>query len=149
MDYGNLYTNNHPSNRGQTRLGIPLFQGRLIPQATKVYPIYPYEADSLKIYTINDTMYIDFPQSRVFTALKFNIPMKADCGDTICKGGGTINVGFFHQVKYDTIASCNEPYIKFGCINKSTVLHCPCPCPPGGATPIAFNLKTDYLWSSG
>ena len=64
------------------------------------------------------------------------VPVCVDC-DLI--GGGAVSIDFWHEVHYSD--SCGSDPIVQECKTEIFVVHCPWPCPEGGATPLDFDLE--------
>jgi len=96
--------------------------------------------DTLNYFELNDSLCIELPANTGRTGAVLRIPMCATCAD----GGGSKSVNYGHDIFYDT--TCVNP-AKFHaeCGSNTYVLHCPQPCPTGGATPVNFSLTRTTL----
>lgn len=121
---------NSPSGSGTTIFAVPLAGTGLSPTTSSVV----FAGFTLPVTVINDTMFVGpFPQNTTNSPGDIIIPMEANCsaGD----GSKTINSFFLNQY------SVCSPVLKMACRNSNIVIHCPTPCPKGGATPLSFSLK--------
>jgi hypothetical protein len=122
---------NNPNGTGTTRFAIPLAGTGLRPTTTSV----TLDTYTLPLAVINDTLFITFPQNTpsLLTGKNMRIPMRADC--TTGGGGRTLQIFVLNQY-----ANCS-PIYKMSCRTTGITIHCPTPCPKGGATPVKFTLK--------
>jgi hypothetical protein len=121
---------NHPNGTGISRLAIPLFGTGILPNVSTV-TIGSY---TLPVTVVNDTMFVTFIQNTpIVYGQLMRIPMIANC----TAGGGTKTLQVFVLNSY---SSCS-PTTKMSCKTTAITIHCPTPCPKGGATPTSFNLK--------
>jgi hypothetical protein len=124
-----LYNINNPNGTGTTYLALPLAGTNLLPNVSSL----TFGTYTWPVFVLNDTMFVGpVPQNLYLTNTLMTIPMVATCGS-----GGPITINPFILNSY---GSCS-PKLKFGCATATTNLHCPAPCPKGGATPIKFALQ--------
>lgn len=123
---------NNPDGTGTTYLVVPLAGTGLLPNASSIV----VGGVTLPIFMQNDSMFVGpLPQNTTgtFENKVFKLPMKADC----TAGGGTKTLSFFVLNSYSSCA----PVRKQNCTSSTIIIHCPLPCPLGGATPTNFNLR--------
>jgi hypothetical protein len=90
---------------------------------------------NLNSFVQNDTLFIELVPNVSWQGTQLTIPMIASCVD----GGGTKSINFGHRTWYDT--TCANPAFWYShCNNNTYTIHCPEPCPTGGATPRRFSL---------
>jgi len=90
---------------------------------------------TLNVTEVGGTLRIDMPINKVIAG-QLVIPVCVSC-DLV--GGGTKNLNVYHEIMYSS--SCSSDPIVQECENEQFYLHCPGPCPSGGATPIDFSLE--------
>lgn len=89
---------------------------------------------SLSVVETGGTLRISIPTNLANNG-QVVLPVCVDC-DLI--GGGTVAIDFWHEIEYSS--SCSTPIIQ-ECKTELFVVHCPSPCPEGGATPLNFDLE--------
>ena len=90
---------------------------------------------NLSVQEVGGTLRIEMPVN-VITDGQLVVPVCASCDNV---SGGAKFLDVWHEVHYSD--SCSSDPIIQECKNESFVLHCPAPCPEGGATPLGFNLE--------
>ncbi len=91
---------------------------------------------NLPYFINNDTLFVKLVGNTSYAGTQMVIPMIASCDD----GGGTKTINFGHYTWYDS--TCMNPSVYPSHCNSNTyTIHCPMPCPTGGATPRKFSLK--------
>ncbi|MEQ1554856.1 MAG: hypothetical protein ABL929_11785, partial [Ferruginibacter sp.] len=89
---------------------------------------------TLNSFQSNDTLFIDMLENTNGNG-KVTIPLIATCGSG---GAKAFKIGHLHW--WDSTACTTFP-LSLSCQTANTNLHCPSPCPKGGATPVNFQLK--------
>jgi len=128
-------TVNKIDGSGSSYIAIAVGNSGIVPNAATVsiktvnYP--------MTLNATNDTILIGpLLQNQTLDNLTISVPLIAHCGT-----GGTKSIGVTMLDRYSTCA----PWIRLGCKSTTTNLHCPQPCPKGGATPTKFTLlRTSY-----
>ena len=90
---------------------------------------------NLNNFVQNDTLFIELLPNVSWAGTQLTIPMVASCVD----GGGTKTINFGHRTWYDTTCA-NPAFWPSHCNSNTYTIHCPMPCPTGGATPRKFSL---------
>ncbi len=126
-----LRTVNKLDLSGQTYIAIAVGSTGIAPNASAVtIKGIPFP---MAFNASHDTILIGpLFQNQVFDNSRITVPLIAACGTG---GTKTISVSLMDQY-----APC-APVFRMACKNVSTNLHCPSPCPRGGATPQQFVLK--------
>jgi len=134
LSYGSLNNIADPDGNGTHYIVVPLTGTDLVPNGTSVtHTQAAYSGWPMNV--VNDTLYIGpLPDNTNSMTGEVCIPMKAVCGT-----GGSHTVQFWNEVYYDSLCGPTAN-VKLGCKSKNYVLHCPAPCPRGGATPVKFSL---------
>jgi len=81
-----------------------------------------------------DYLRLRFPPN-IVTYGQLTVPVCISCDDI---GGGTIGFNMWHEIMFSDNCS-SEPFDQ-DCKTTTFYLHCPAPCPEGGATPTNFDL---------
>ena len=138
LSYSNLRNIQHPDGSGVSYIyvklngtgvtlntsSVNLTSYDIFSGITSTYPVpVVLSGDSIKIGPM--------PQNINYDNTAFKLNLIVNCGTS-----SNLNFEVFGLSKYGSCA----PNMKFGCRNYRPVLHCPTPCPTGGATPLNFNL---------
>lgn len=115
------------AGKGLTINGTPTLE-RLGVASTPIFNL-PY-------FISNDSLFVKLVGDVSFAGTQMTIPMIASCAD----GGGTKTINFGHFTNYDSTCANPSTYPSH-CNNNTYTIHCPQPCPTGGATPRKFSLK--------
>lgn len=104
-------------------------------------PTLPWAGYTLNISTSpdGDSIFVDMPEN-IATGGDLDIPLRASCAGAV---GGTQVIDLMHFTKYRE--SCMGEPFKYACLSSPFTMHCPGPCPEGGATPITFSLERTTL----
>ncbi len=126
-----LRTTNKNDLSGKSYLAIAVGSTGFVPNAASVtINGIPFP---MALNATNDTIFIGpINQNQTYDNTVIRVPMRAVSG---VGGTKTISVSMTDQY-----APC-APVFRLGCRSVSTNLHCPAPCPRGGATPQRFSLK--------
>ncbi len=135
INYSTLHTQTKSDTEGFSRLIINLDQSGLTYIGPPTY-FYSGSNDSalLPVNTVGDSVIIEYPNTVLGSGI-VNLLMKATCD----VGGGALTLDLAHQGKYDD--SCAELPYHHNCLSRTFQMHCPDPCPRGGATPRFFSLE--------
>jgi uncharacterized repeat protein (TIGR01451 family) len=128
VDWKVFNNQQHPNGSGSTIIAIPLAGTDLLPAASSI----TFAGYNFPMNVVNDTLFIGPAPQNITRSAHMTIPLQAICGN-----GGTKTINFFVLSKY---SSCS-PVVKIGCRTVTTTIHCPTPCPKGGATPVKFSLN--------
>ena len=134
LDYANAYTYVH-NNDGYNFLEVDLSNTGLVYNGGATITMLR-SGYVLPVTIIGDIVRLQFPNNKSFNGL-IKIPMKASCA----LAGGTETVFFSHPTKWDDVQCPGDPPLQHYCSSTSYQMHCPNPCPKGGATPIKFNME--------
>ena len=138
LSYPNLRTIQNPDGTGVSYIYIKL-NGTGVSLNTSTISLTGYNIIDYTTATYNVPVAISgdsikigpIPQNVVYDNSSFKLNLRVNCGSS-----GQLNFDVFGLSKYGSCA----PNMKFGCRTYKPVLHCPTPCPTGGATPLNFNL---------
>lgn len=128
-------TVNKIDGSGTSYLAIAVGNTGIVPDAGSV--MIRGLSHPMTLNATNDTILIGpLVQNQVMDNISITVPLIAHCGT-----GGNKNINVMMLNRY---SSCG-PMFRVGCKNVSTNLHCPMPCPKGGATPTSFTLmRTNF-----
>ncbi|MGB4205890.1 MAG: hypothetical protein WBJ84_09780, partial [Bacteroidales bacterium] len=139
LTVGTLRTIGHPDGTGYLKFYIDLKGKDIVPTVTEVTAVdASANTYTLAVNFVNDTLILGpFPNNiPAITGFDVKIPLMPTCGT-----GGVRTLNSWFGTKY---SDCS-PEIQFYCAVNSTRLHCPAPCPTGGATPYDFTLRRTTL----
>ncbi len=132
--YSNLYTRVKSSTEGYVELIVDLSNSNLVynggPTITAPW------GGQLPVTVVGDSIFIKIQSNLNAKTGLLPIKLRADCAG---QSGGSQSVGFSHHTKYDH--NCPGDGLYKYCITTSFQMHCPFPCPKGGATPKLFTLE--------
>ena len=132
--YSNLYTRVKSAAEGYNELILDLSNSNLTYNggATIAAPW----GGSLPVNVVGDNIIITLQNNLAGKAGLVPVKLKASCTG---QPGGTQSIMFLHHTKYDQ--NCPGDGLYHYCQTSSFEMHCPSPCPRGGATPITFSLE--------
>ncbi|MEE9437796.1 MAG: hypothetical protein V3V14_02270, partial [Saprospiraceae bacterium] len=91
----------------------------------------------LPVTVVGDSIFIRMQNNLSNKSGKVPIELIASCATA----GGGQTVGFSHHTKYDNDGDCSGDGLYKNCLESGFQMHCPNPCPRGGATPELFALE--------
>ncbi len=132
MNIGLFRTINYTDGSGATYLSIPVAGSGIRPNASEVtYDVYTWP---MALNSTNDSILIGPLNTNInFKEGVLYVPLIASCSGQ----NGVKTLRTHMKTRY----SSRSPWIYLGCITSTTTLHCPGPCPKGGATPKKFTLQ--------
>jgi len=133
VNYSNFYNNTKSSTEGSTELKIDVSNTGLLYQGNGAEV---FKGVSVNVVQVGDTICVTYPHNAIPNgAGVLALPLKATC----TTGSGTKSIRLWHEGQYDNNCPGSKYHLK--CLSRTYVMHCPNPCPEGGATPQLFTLE--------
>ncbi len=133
VNYSNFYNNTKSTTEGSTEMKIDVSNTGLLynGSGTEVF-----KGVNVTVTQVGDTICVIYPHNGVSNGSgTLLVPLKATCAT----GGGTKSIRMWHEGQYDD--NCEGSTYHLKCLSRTYVMHCPDPCPEGGATPKLFTLE--------
>ena len=136
ISYSNIHTKVKSTTEGYVNLIVDLSNSNLVYNGGPTIPTPWTPVVNMPVTVIGDSIIISMPVNIAGKTGLVPISLKADCAGA---SGGAQTVGFSHHTKYDQ--NCPGDGLYKYCLESGFQMHCPAPCPRGGATPLLFTLE--------
>ncbi len=133
VQYSNFYNDTKADGIGSTELKINVANTGMLYNGDGAET---FKGVGITVTQVGDTICVIYPPDGIaIGAGVLELPMKATCS----AGGGTKTINLWHEGEYDDACPGSRYHLR--CLNRTFVMHCPEPCPEGGATPKNFTLE--------
>ncbi len=137
VNYSNFYNNTKSTTEGSTELKVDVSGTGLLYTGTGTEV---FKGVNVAVSQVGDLICVTYPHNGISNGSGIlSLPLKATCAE----GGGTKTVRLWHEGQYDDNCPGSKYHLK--CLTRTYVMHCPEPCPEGGATPQFFSLERTSL----